>query len=69
MLYLYDQPIILRVESLAVTSIQLCEDRMKLIDGHNEAILKLGKLDFNLVQKLHQHELKILTKYVQILPY
>ncbi|CAN1220426.1 Probable terpene synthase 3 [Linum perenne] len=36
---------------------------MKLIDGHNEAILKLGKLDFNLVQKLHQHELKILTKW------
>ncbi|CAN1220387.1 Probable terpene synthase 3 [Linum perenne] len=33
------------------------------VDGHNEAILKLGKLDFNLVQKLHQHELKILTKW------
>ncbi|CAI0378675.1 unnamed protein product [Linum tenue] len=30
---------------------------------HNEAILKLGKLDFNLVQKLHQHELMILTKW------
>ncbi|CAN0896953.1 Probable terpene synthase 3 [Linum grandiflorum] len=33
------------------------------IDGHSETILKLGKLDFNLVQKLHQHELKILTKW------
>ncbi|CAN1220421.1 Probable terpene synthase 3 [Linum perenne] len=38
---------------------------MKLIDGHNEAILKLGKLDFNLVQKLHQHELKILTNQIK----
>ncbi|CAI0455573.1 unnamed protein product [Linum tenue] len=32
-------------------------------DTHNEAILKLGKLDFNLGQKLHQHELKLLTKW------
>ncbi|CAI0455547.1 unnamed protein product [Linum tenue] len=32
-------------------------------ESHNEAILKLGKLDFNLVQKLHQHELNILTKW------
>ncbi|CAL1357929.1 unnamed protein product [Linum trigynum] len=32
-------------------------------ERHNEAILKLGKLDFNLVQKLHQHELNILTKW------
>ncbi|CAL1353838.1 unnamed protein product [Linum trigynum] len=31
--------------------------------AHNEVILKLGKLDFNLVQKLHQHELMILTKW------
>ncbi|CAI0378666.1 unnamed protein product [Linum tenue] len=31
--------------------------------AHNEAILRLGKLDFNLVQKLHQHELMILTKW------
>ncbi|CAL1391957.1 unnamed protein product [Linum trigynum] len=32
-------------------------------ETHNEAILKLGKLDFNLGQKLHQHELKLLTKW------
>ncbi|CAN1222133.1 Probable terpene synthase 3 [Linum grandiflorum] len=33
------------------------------IESQNGAILRLGKLDFNLVQKLHQHELKILTKW------
>jgi (-)-germacrene D synthase len=30
--------------------------------AHIEALLKLAKLDFNIVQKLHQKELSILTK-------
>lgn len=37
-------------------------------ESHNETLLKLAKLDFNIIQKLHQEELKIITEYVQYFP-
>ncbi|CAN1809089.1 Probable terpene synthase 3 [Linum perenne] len=33
------------------------------IQGHNQSLLKLAKLSFNLLQHMYQHELKILTKW------
>ena len=32
-------------------------------DSHNEALLMLAKLDFNLLQELHQKELSQISKY------
>lgn len=34
---------------------------------HNQALLKLAKLDFNLLQSLHKKELSILARYLQTL--
>lgn len=34
-------------------------------DSHIEILLKFAKLDFNLVQKIHQKELHDLTRYVR----
>ncbi|KAL6196401.1 hypothetical protein ACLB2K_032016 [Fragaria x ananassa] len=34
--------------------------------SHNEALLKLTKIDFNLVQSLHKEELSEITKYVNL---
>ncbi|CAN1328935.1 Probable terpene synthase 3 [Linum perenne] len=33
------------------------------IQGHNQSLLKLAKLSFNLLQHMYQHELKVLTKW------
>lgn len=34
------------------------------IDAHNKLLLKFAKLDFNVLQKLHQRELNELTRYI-----
>ena len=33
-------------------------------DSHNKVLLEFAKLDFNLLQKLHQGELSYLTRYI-----
>ena len=34
--------------------------------SHNEVLLKLAKLDFNVLQDMHKHELSQICKYVHI---
>ena len=38
-------------------------------DSHNKDLLKLSKLDFNLVLSLHKEELSSITRYIVLNPY